>query len=228
MATKYDVNQSIIDGVSSNPIDAIDEQPRVSLPDPTNPEDQPQFEKMAGLGSVILKSITRKAPEIKARLKTGLEATPEEVKSQLETAIRTQGTPPQPKGPSIKSRVKAVQTPVAGPTLTPEGVITESAVEKARIQALPTGSAKPTSEVFNYSVIGEDGDLSGVISAIGKYAGIATEKQTWAESESILVKQMQDSGYSSKVISDLLERKASVDPSTVRAVLVAQQSSADH
>ena len=121
-----------------------------------------------------------------------------------------------------------MQTPVAGPTLTPEGVITESAVEKARIQALPTGSAKPTSEVFNYSVIGEDGDLSGVISAIGKYAGIATEKQTWAESESILVKQMQDSGYSSKVISDLLERKASVDPSTVRAVLVAQQSSADH
>lgn len=228
MATKYDVNQSIIDGTSSNPIDPIDEQSPVSLPDPTNPEDQPQFEKMAGLGSVIIKSITRKAPEIKSRQKTGLEATPEEVKSQLETAIKSQGPGPLPKGPSVKSQVKAVQTPVVGPTLTPEGVVTQSAVEKARIEALPTGTAKPPSEVFNYSVVGEDGDLSGVISAIGKYAGITTEKQTWAESESMLVKKMQDSGYSSKVISDLLERKASVDPSTVRAVLVAQQSSADH
>jgi hypothetical protein len=203
MATKYDLNQSIIDGVSSNPIEPISEQPPVSLPDPTNSEDQPQFEKMAGLGSVIIKSITRKAPEIKSRQKTGLEATPEEVKSQLETAIKVKGLVPEPGGPSIKSQVKAVQPPIVGPTLTPEGVVTQSAVEKARIEALPVGAAKPPSEVFNYDVVKEDGDLSGVISAISKYAGITTERKTWAESESELVKKMQDSGYSSKVISDL-------------------------
>lgn len=228
MAAKYDLNQSIIDGESSNPIDPIDEQQRVSLPDPTNPEDQPQFEKMAGLGSVILKSITRKAPEIKAIQKTPVEPTPEELKVQLQAAIKVKGLVPKPGAPSIKRQIKATQTPVVGPTLTPEGVLTETAVEKARIQALETGAAKPPSEVFNYTVIGEDGDLSGVISAISKYAGITTEKQTWAESEAILVKKMQDSGYTSKVISDLLERKASVDPATVQAVLVAQQSSADH
>jgi hypothetical protein len=236
MATKYDLNQSIIDGTSSNPIDPIDEQPPVSLPDPTNPEDQPQFEKMAGLkldkivalGGVLKRSLSREAPPVKAIQQTPVEPTPDQLKSQLGTAIKVKGLVPEPGGPSIKSQVKAVQPPIVGPTLTPEGVVAQSVVEKARIEALPVGAAKPPSEVFNYDVVKEDGDLSGVISAISKYAGITTERKTWAESESELVKKMQDSGYSSKVISDLLERKASVDPSTVRAVLVAQASSADH
>ena len=248
MATKYDLNQSIIDGTSSNPIDPIDEQPPVSLPDPTNPEDQPQFEKMASINpdvivkfaGVLKRSLARKPPEIKALQNTPVEptpvaptlagTTPDQMK-QIQTAVsNSKKAKDKAKilDPSLKGPVKDVQPPVAGPTLTPEGVATQSAVEKVAVDAIPTGAVKPPSEMFSFEGMGADGDVLDLVNSIAKNAGMSTERKTWAESESELVKKMQESGYSSKVISDLLERKASVDPTTVRAVLVAQDSSIEH